>query len=196
MNSTDLISRARAAYALLIKLASYLQSPLLLVLRLYWGWSFFGTGRGKLGDLDKVTGFFESLNIPLPHLNAIIAGSSECFGGLLLLVGLASRLISIQLAFIMVIAYVTADREALQMLFSDPDKFTGATPSSSCSPASSCSLSVPASSRSITCWQRNLAPRPKPLLHDLTASPQLKHFCPRGHRMTRSHAGRNQKTNH
>ena len=58
----------------------------------------------------------------------ILAGSTECFGGLLLLAGLASRLISIPLAFTMCVAYATAEHEALAGIFKDPDKFTGATP--------------------------------------------------------------------
>jgi putative oxidoreductase len=128
MKLSDLTLRIRAAYELLIKVASSLQSPLLLVLRLYWGWQFFGTGKGKLSDLDKVAGFFGTLNIPFPYFNALLAGATECFGGLLLLVGLASRLVSVPLAFTMVIAYLTAEQEALHAIFSDPDKFTEATP--------------------------------------------------------------------
>jgi putative oxidoreductase len=113
---------------LLATLAGWLQSPLLLLVRLWWGWSFFLTGKGKLMNLDKTAGFFESLNIPMPKLNAIVAGSVECFGGLLLLVGLFSRVVSVPLMFTMVIAYVTADSAAWHAIFSDTDKFTGATP--------------------------------------------------------------------
>jgi putative oxidoreductase len=61
-------------------------------------------------------------------LNALVAGAVECFGGLLLLAGLGARLVSVPLAFTMAVAYVTADREALAAIFSDPDKFTGAAP--------------------------------------------------------------------
>jgi len=72
--------------------------------------------------------FFESLGLPLPRLNAIAAGSVECFGGALLLVGLGARFVSPALAFTMVVAYATADNEALRAIFSDPDKFTAAAP--------------------------------------------------------------------
>ena len=109
-------------------LVSCLQSPLLLVIRLYWGWSFAQTGWGKLMNLDRTAGFFESLHIPMPKLNALMAGSTECFGGLLLALGLFARPVSVPLTFTMLVAYATADREALQALFSDPDKFTGAAP--------------------------------------------------------------------
>jgi len=104
-----------------------LQSLFLLVVRLYWGWEFFLTGKGKLMDLQKPTEYFQSLGIPLPQVSAVLAGMTECVGGLLLLIGLASRLIQIPLAFLLVIAYATADIDAVKAIFSDPDKFTGAT---------------------------------------------------------------------
>lgn len=105
-----------------------LRSPLLLVIRLYWGWGFLLTGKGKLMNLERTAGFFDSLHIPLPKLNAILAGSIECLGGLLLILGLGSRLITVPLIFTMIVAYATADKEAVQALFSDPDKFTSAAP--------------------------------------------------------------------
>ncbi len=108
--------------------ASYLQSPLLLVIRLYWGWQFFVTGRGHLMNLEKTVAFFSRLNIPMPKLNAIAAGSVECAGGLLLAAGLFARPVSVPLVFTMVIAYVTADSDALHSIFSDGDKFVTATP--------------------------------------------------------------------
>jgi putative oxidoreductase len=128
MKTNSLIQLAPKAYVLLIKITSSLQSPVLLVIRLYWGWSFFQTGKGKLSDLSKVTAFFTDLGIPFPSFNALLAGTTECVGGLLLLVGLASRLTAIPLITTMVVAYITADSEALKSIFSDPDKFLGADP--------------------------------------------------------------------
>src|SRR5579871_4050851 len=116
------------AYGRLIKAASLLQSPLLLVVRLYWGWQFFQTGKGKLMNHEKVTDFFQSLHIPMPGLNAYLAGTTECLGGLLLLIGLGSRLVSLPLIFVLAIAYITAESDALKAIFRDPDKFTAATP--------------------------------------------------------------------
>ena len=113
---------------LLATLGGWLQPALLLVIRGWWGWSFFLTGKGKLMNLDKTASFFASLDIPMPKLNAVLAGSTECFGGLLLLLGLFSRLASMPLIFTMLVAYATADKEALHSVLSDPDKFTGATP--------------------------------------------------------------------
>ena len=58
----------------------------------------------------------------------MLAGATECFGGLFLMAGLASRLTTIPLIFTMIIAYVTVESDSLKAIFSDPDKFTGATP--------------------------------------------------------------------
>ena len=108
--------------------ASFLQSPLLLVIRLYWGWQFAQTGWGKLTNLERTAGFFESLHIPMPKLNAIMAGGTECVGGVLLALGLLARPAAVPLVFTMLVAYATADREALQAITSDPDKFVTAAP--------------------------------------------------------------------
>ena len=107
---------------------SYLQSPLLLVIRLYWGISFAQTGGGKLMHLEKTTGYFESLHIPMPKLNAIMAGSTECFGGALLALGLFARPASVPLIGTMLVAYYTADHEALVAITNDTDKFVTAAP--------------------------------------------------------------------
>jgi putative oxidoreductase len=106
----------------------YLQHPFLLFVRLYWGIQLMQSGWGKLHNLDKVTDFFTSLNLPMPHQMAIAISCLEFFGGFLFTVGLFSRLISLVLTVNMIMAYVTADREALLSIFSDPDKFAAAAP--------------------------------------------------------------------
>ncbi|MBI5424730.1 MAG: DoxX family protein [Opitutae bacterium] len=110
------------------RFASHLQAPLLFLLRAYWGVSFAQTGWGKLMHLERTTEFFASLNLPAPKLNAIAAGSTEMLGGVLLALGLFARPAAVPLAFTMIVAYLTADREAVQAIFSDTDKFTGAAP--------------------------------------------------------------------
>ena len=116
------------AYSLFEKVFSNMQSVLLLAVRLYWGWQFFQTGLGKLRNIDKIVDFFTSLNIPYPAFNAHFVGTLECVGGLLLMFGLGSRLISLPLTVNMLVAYITADREALHSFFSDPGKFYAADP--------------------------------------------------------------------
>jgi putative oxidoreductase len=128
MNASHLSTLAARGYGLLAKCASALACPLLLIIRVYWGWQFFGTGKGKLMDIQKVSGFFADNHIPFPTLSAVLAGTTECVGGLFLLVGLACRLTTIPLIFTMIVAYVTVESDSLKAIFTDPDKFTGATP--------------------------------------------------------------------
>lgn len=114
--------------SLLTKVGNSLQSLVLLVVRLYWGWQFFQTGKGKLLHLDRTAHYFASLDIPMAKVNAVLAGTTECVGGLLLLLGLGSRVVTVPLMGVMAVAYLTGDREAVQAIFSDPDKFVTATP--------------------------------------------------------------------
>jgi putative oxidoreductase len=114
---------ARRLHSLFEKALSHLQSPFLLAVRLYWGWQFFQTGLGKLMHIPKVVGFFTSLGIPLPAFNAYFVSSLELLGGALLFLGLGSRIIALPLTIDMLVAYITADREALFSIFSDPGKF-------------------------------------------------------------------------
>ena len=123
-----LLSKLSKAHRFFVQLSNRLQSPFLLAVRMYWGWQFFQTGYGKLMDIPRVTDFFTSLNVPYPMFNAYMVGVSECAGGILLFVGLGSRLISLPLAADMIVAYLTADREALGAIFSDPGKFYNADP--------------------------------------------------------------------
>jgi putative oxidoreductase len=128
MSITTPSSPVHRVYALLVVWASRLQSPLLLAIRLYWGWHFFRTGLAKLQDHMTFTEQFIGFHVPLPGLSVWLAGTTECAGGLLLLIGLASRLAAVPLIFTMIVAYLTADLEAVQGIFSAPDKFLEAAP--------------------------------------------------------------------
>jgi putative oxidoreductase len=79
--------------------------------RLTVGIVFIGTGWGKLHSLDKVTQFFTDLGIPMPGFNARVTACTEFFGGILILLGLGTRLVALPLAFTMVIAIITAKRD-------------------------------------------------------------------------------------
>jgi putative oxidoreductase len=81
--------------------------------RLTVGVVFIGTGWAKLHSLPDVTEYFASLGIPLPAFQARLAASTELVGGVLLLVGLATRLASLPLAFTMIVAILTAKRESI-----------------------------------------------------------------------------------
>ena len=123
-----MLGPVRRAYELLVSVANLLQAPFLLLLRLYFFWQLFETGQGKLSNIGRVIGFFRSLGIPFPKVNAYFVSSLECFGSLLLIIGLASRPIALMIVISMSVAYITADFEALVSVVADPDKFVKADP--------------------------------------------------------------------
>jgi len=116
------------AYAWFVRAANLLQAPFLLAVRLYWGWQLGVSGWGKLHNLPKVTEFFAGLNLPMPAQMAVFISCVEFFGGIFLALGLASRVTSLVMTVNLIMAYITADREALFSIFSDPDKFYAAAP--------------------------------------------------------------------
>ncbi len=115
-------------YGWYLRAANACQSPFLLAIRLYWGWQFFQAGWGKAMNIPHVVEYFTSLGVPAPMLNAYFIAWLEVVGGILLALGLFSRLIALPLTIDMIVAYFLGDREALGAIFSDPDKFYAATP--------------------------------------------------------------------
>lgn len=98
-------------------------SVMLLLFRLVMGVQWIQTGWGKLNNLDGVTAYFESLNIPVAGLNAGLVAGIEFGGGILLILGLGSRLTMIPLAVTMIVALLTAELPAIIGNF-PPDTFT------------------------------------------------------------------------
>src|SRR5215470_11518667 len=100
-------------YGWFLAACNALQPVVLLAIRLYWGWQFWQDGTGKLGNIPKVAEYFASIGVPMPEANAYFIGSLEAVGGVLLVLGLGSRLIALPLTINMIMAYVFGDREAL-----------------------------------------------------------------------------------
>lgn len=111
------------AYCDFCRACNYLQSPILLLIRLYWGWQFFQGGIGKFGDIGKVAEFFNMLHIPIPTFSAYLVATVETVGGLLLLIGLFSRFAALFLVITMIGAYITAALQAVKTIFIDPELF-------------------------------------------------------------------------
>jgi putative oxidoreductase len=120
--------RVERLYGLLIASASSLQSIFLLLVRLYWGVQFAQAGWGKLTNVSLVDHFFTTLGIPVPGLSAPFIAGLEFAGGILLALGLGSRLIALLFTCDMLMAFIAADREALFSAFSEPDNLYSATP--------------------------------------------------------------------
>lgn len=123
-----MFKRLVGLYDSLIGMGDWVQNYFLLAIRLYWGWQFTITGWGKIHSLPKVIQFFQSLNIPFAEANANFVAYAEFVGGIMLLLGFASRLSSVFLFAILCGAYATAHREALLNVLSDPDTFFSQAP--------------------------------------------------------------------
>lgn len=80
----------------------------LLLLRLILAYGFFDPAMQKIQNFnDIVIWFGDGLNMPFPELNAFMATASEALGVVLLTLGLATRLISLPLMIVMLVAIVT-----------------------------------------------------------------------------------------
>src|SRR5262245_19799885 len=78
-----------------------------LFLRLMAGGVFFWEGILKFVYVNQGVGRFTKLGLPLPHLTADFIGWLEIVGGLLLLSGLMTRLISIPFIIEMIVAILS-----------------------------------------------------------------------------------------
>lgn len=105
---------------------SSLQAPLMLAIRLLWGYFFVNSGIIKLGNLPNVAEYFAEEGIPFPMLSACLTGGSHLFCGLALMVGFMSRIAAIPLGFTMVVAYLTVHSSAINP--ADPVDFLQALP--------------------------------------------------------------------
>jgi putative oxidoreductase len=123
-----LIAKVQQWHDQFFGLVSYLQTPFLLLVRLYWGWQLAQSGWGKLHHLSNVGEYFATLGLPMPAQMAVFIACVEFFGGIFLALGLFSRMTGLVLTVNLVMAYVIGDREALLSFFSEPDKFTAAAP--------------------------------------------------------------------
>lgn len=98
------------------------EAPFLTFVRLYWGYGFAVSGWGKLGRLDQVAAWFgDDLGIPLPWANALAASLTELIGGVLLFLGLGSRIATIPLVVVMTVAFLTSDFGGLQSLWTSEE---------------------------------------------------------------------------
>jgi putative oxidoreductase len=87
-----------------IRLAGHLQFLAPLLTRITLGHAFFLTGKGKLANIEDLVGFMAARGIPFPELNAAFVARLEFYGGILLVLGLLTRLVAAGLASTMVVA--------------------------------------------------------------------------------------------
>jgi putative oxidoreductase len=115
-------------YTTWLRIVDQASHVFLLLIRLYWGYGFMQAGWGKFMNWERTVGFFTTLNIPMPGINAGMAAGTELLGGLCLLLGFKVRLTTVPLISTMIVAYATAHIEELKNIFTDPDAFLAAPP--------------------------------------------------------------------
>lgn len=79
-----------------------------LVARIVTGYVFMWTGWYKLNNLPAMIENFRGWGIPFPELMTPFVSGVECFGGVLLMLGLFTRVASGALAITMVVAIISA----------------------------------------------------------------------------------------
>lgn len=104
------------------KIGNFLQPFLLLAIRLFWGYLLFLSGSAKIADVSATAAFFESLKIPYSEGMSYLVGYTEMIGGICLMVGFLTRLVSLPLIAVMVTAYYTA-HHAMDFQASPPFPF-------------------------------------------------------------------------
>lgn len=83
----------------------------LFFMRILLAYAFYGPAMEKWNNMEATIAWFGNpdwgLGLPFPELNAYMAASTEIVGVVLLILGLGSRLISIPLIFVMLMAFFT-----------------------------------------------------------------------------------------
>jgi putative oxidoreductase len=112
------------------QIASYFSWAGPLIMRIVVGYTFMQAGWGKLNNLAQVTENFISWGIPFPKILTPFVSSVEFFGGILLILGLFTRIPAAMLAVVMVVAIKSAkwgDVDSLETLlgFEEATYFAG-----------------------------------------------------------------------
>lgn len=97
----------KTIYPITKNILSHGQSISLLFARLVVAYGFYNPAMQKWSDISSVANWFGSMDIPFPALSAYVVASTELLGVALLALGLFTRLISLPLIIIMVVAVAT-----------------------------------------------------------------------------------------
>ncbi|HEX4139687.1 MAG TPA: DoxX family protein [Candidatus Methylacidiphilales bacterium] len=118
-----LVSLIGYLYGLLVFVGNHLQSFALYLVRFGFGLPLAEDGLGKLLHVPKVTDYFTSLGIPFPEQNVYLVSYTEMIGGILLALGLCTRLTAVPLLFNFIVAYLTTEMDGLKnLLYFNPDE--------------------------------------------------------------------------
>jgi len=92
--------------------------------RLLMGWLFCTSGWAKFQNLGAVVSYFESLNIPFAQWQGPGVAGIELVGGIFIMLGIFTRLSSLLLAIVMMVAIKMAkwdDIDSLTTLMETPE---------------------------------------------------------------------------
>jgi putative oxidoreductase len=101
------------------RIASYFSWAGPLLMRLVVGYTFMLSGWGKLNALPQVTENFIGWGIPFPKILTPFVSGVEFFGGVMLILGLFTRIPAAMLAVVMLVAIKSAkwgDVDSLETL--------------------------------------------------------------------------------
>ena len=101
------------------RVASYFPWAGPLIMRLIVGYTFMLTGWGKLNSLPQMIENFTEWGIPLPKILTPFVSGVEFFGGVMLILGLFTRIPAAMLAVVMLVAIRSAkwgDVDSLETL--------------------------------------------------------------------------------
>jgi putative oxidoreductase len=98
------------------RIASYFSWAGPLIMRLIVGYVFMLSGWAKLNDLPQIIQNFTEWGIPFPKIVAPFVSGVEFFGGIMLLLGLFTRIPAAMLAVVMLVAIKSAKWESVDSL--------------------------------------------------------------------------------
>lgn len=94
-------------YQKFINSLEYIRDLPPLFFRLILSYGFYGPAMMKIGNINGIIDWFTSMRMPLPALNAYLSTGTEVAGFILLFLGLGTRLISLPLIIVMIVAILT-----------------------------------------------------------------------------------------
>ncbi len=96
--------RLTQSYKEFTRLSEYTHSLSLLLARIAVAYGFYEPAMMKWNDIHSVAAWFGSMGIPLPLFQAYLVATTEITGVVFLILGLLTRVISIPLIIIMIVA--------------------------------------------------------------------------------------------
>ncbi len=102
----EIIKKTKKLYELFLEFDHWFQTPFLFILRVTWGVLFILEGWYKFSHVDSNVSYYASLGFSAPVFMVYLSASAEFFGGIFLVVGFLSRLVSIPLIITMIVAVV------------------------------------------------------------------------------------------